>query len=57
MKEEPGEATFFFLHPTLNYRESIFLEASPVKLFHFTPFNRKQPKQVEKPCQKGLNMS
>ena len=40
--EEQEEATFFWLHPTPNHYESMFLGASPVKLFHFTPFDKKQ---------------
>jgi len=42
LKEEPGEATFFLLHPTPNHCESMFLGASQVKLFYFTPFGRKR---------------
>jgi len=42
LEEEPGKATFFWLHPTPNHCESMFLRASPVKLFHFTPFGRKR---------------
>ena len=43
LKEKPGETTFFLLHSTPNHCESMFLGASPVKLFHFTPFGRKRP--------------
>ena len=42
LEEEPGEATFFLLHPTPNHCESMFLGASQVKLFYFTPFGRKR---------------
>ena len=42
LEEEPGEATFFLLHPTQNHYESMFLGASQVKLFYFTPFGRKR---------------
>jgi hypothetical protein len=51
-REEPREATFFWLYPTSNHCESMFLGALPVKLFYFTPFNRKRLlKLTKKPCQ------
>ena len=42
LEEEWGEAIFFLLHLTPNHCESMFLGASQVKLFYFTPFGRKR---------------
>jgi hypothetical protein len=46
LEEKSGEATFFLLHPTSNHCESMFLGASPMKPFHFTPFSKKRLQTV-----------
>jgi hypothetical protein len=45
---------FFLLHLTSNNYESIFLGASPVKSFHFTPFGRKRLQTAAKAGEKTL---